>query len=297
MPSLWPATTMLTLRCLENPLKKTSLPPASGPRRSLRPPRRPAAFPCGGRASDRYNTAGVRFCRRFCPFGALVSTGKRAEWMEWLKKRAAGGVVEPDPESPITRELVESARKGDCHAFGVLAERCRERLTSLIRLRLGSQLRRRVEEDDVLQEAYLKAYRSIARFQWNGEGSFFRWLGGIAEHVVQDLVRHHLQTQKRMVGRERSLEGALESPDGEPRELPAALAAELTPPSRRMRRDERFDRLEEAIECLDPDHREVILLAVVRGLPTKEVASSMGRSPDAVSMLLLRALRKLRARF
>ena len=64
-----------------------------------------------------------------------------------------------------------------------------------------------------------------------------------------------------------------------------------------MRRDERFERLESALNCLTKDHREVIIFARIQGLPIKEIAERMSRSPDAVSMLLLRALRELKSYF
>ena len=64
-----------------------------------------------------------------------------------------------------------------------------------------------------------------------------------------------------------------------------------------MRRSERFDRLEEALKTLSPDHRQVITMARVDGLKIKEIAERMNRSPNAVMQLLWRALEKLKASF
>jgi RNA polymerase sigma-70 factor (ECF subfamily) len=64
-----------------------------------------------------------------------------------------------------------------------------------------------------------------------------------------------------------------------------------------LRRDERFDRLQAALDELDPDSRKVIVLARIEGLPIKEVAKRMGRSPNATSILLYRAAIKLKERF
>jgi RNA polymerase sigma factor (sigma-70 family) len=64
-----------------------------------------------------------------------------------------------------------------------------------------------------------------------------------------------------------------------------------------MRREERFERLEKALDSLPHDYRTVITLMKVRGLSLKDVARRMGRSPDAVTMLHLRVLRKLRAAY
>jgi RNA polymerase sigma-70 factor (ECF subfamily) len=64
-----------------------------------------------------------------------------------------------------------------------------------------------------------------------------------------------------------------------------------------MRRNERFGRLEEALNALSSDHRRVIVLARVEGLPIREVAKRMGRSREAVRQMLWRALQKLKTIF
>ena len=64
-----------------------------------------------------------------------------------------------------------------------------------------------------------------------------------------------------------------------------------------LRRKERFDRLQEALKKLSPDHRQVILLARIEGLPMAQIAERMNRSPKAVHQLLWRALQNLRTTF
>ncbi|HAK96178.1 MAG TPA: hypothetical protein DCM87_14590, partial [Planctomycetes bacterium] len=68
-------------------------------------------------------------------------------------------------------------------------------------------------------------------------------------------------------------------------------------PSRAARREERFDRLEGALARLPEEHRQVIRLARIEGLPIAEIAVRMNRSAAAVSMLLSRALKRLREGF
>ena len=70
-----------------------------------------------------------------------------------------------------------------------------------------------------------------------------------------------------------------------------------TNPSQALRRNERFERLKRALKALPPDHAQVIFLARIQGLPVKEVARRMERTPEATSMLLLRALMKLKTAF
>ncbi len=174
----------------------------------------------------------------------------------------------------------------------MLVERYRQRLESLVHLRVGGKLRGRIEVDDVLQEAYLGAYKTIDQFRWRGEASFYHWLRQIVEHVILNMSRYHFSSERRDASREVALEGG--SRDGDPGRIPAASEDS---PSKALRRKERFDRLESALSSLSPDHREVIILARIEGLPLKEIGRRMGRSPDAVSMLLLRALKSLRAFF
>ena len=68
-------------------------------------------------------------------------------------------------------------------------------------------------------------------------------------------------------------------------------------PSKGLRRHERFDRLQTALDSLSEDHRTVLRLAHLKGLKTREIAESMNRSPEAVRQLLWRALKQLRGRF
>ena len=68
-------------------------------------------------------------------------------------------------------------------------------------------------------------------------------------------------------------------------------------PSRSLRRRERLDRLQAALDALSPDHRQVIVLARLKGLRMTEIAERMERSPNAVALLLARALAKLRESF
>ncbi len=75
------------------------------------------------------------------------------------------------------------------------------------------------------------------------------------------------------------------------------IKGEGTSPSKGIRRQERLERLEQAMETLSPDYRTVLKLARMDGLPIKEIAKQMGRSESAVHNLLLRATKQLRQSF
>ena len=104
-------------------------------------------------------------------------------------------IMESNEHSEV---LVDRAQEGDRSAFEQLVEANRARLEALIRSRLGQHLRSEVEVEDVNQETLLQAFSSIARFRWQGEQSFVRWLGGIAENVIR---KEQLDRQWRMLVR------------------------------------------------------------------------------------------------
>ncbi len=174
-------------------------------------------------------------------------------------------------------QLVKEAQAGHRAAFDELSSRLRSAVLERVRQRVGDRLRVHVEPEDILQETFLRAFESIELFRWNGDNSFLRWLNGIAENRI---LYHADRLKRSRVFR-----------------LDRDVRDSRTSPSRGIRRKERFEKLEKALERLSPKHREVILLARIEGLPVKEVAKRTGRTPNATAQLLWRALQKLRETF
>ena len=178
-----------------------------------------------------------------------------------------------------TQELVIAAKKGDRKAFEQLVQRFEDRLRRLVESRIGIHLRQRIEANDVIQETFAKAYQSLDRFEWRGEDSFASWLRRISENVVLRVADR--QKSERLF----ELQRCLDQPDSE------------VTASRVVRRGERFERLERALACVSPDHREVMILARIEGLQMKEIAHRTDRSISAVQNLLFRALKELKKAF
>ncbi len=172
--------------------------------------------------------------------------------------------------------LVEKARAGDRRAFEEIVRAAEARLRSSVERRLGPA-GRAADADEVVQETFALAFEAIGRLDWRGEAAFFAWLSRIARNVLIDRARDSR--------RRRYLE------------IPERLPAREPSPSGALRREERFDRLEQAFAALPPDYRRVLRLSQIERLKVKEIARRMGRSEDAVKHLMARAIRKLRAAF
>ncbi len=173
--------------------------------------------------------------------------------------------------------IVREAKDGSRTAFDRLVGIYGERLERFIGSRLGDALKGRIEVEDVLQDTLLRAFCSIGRLEWIDEKAFFSWLGSLAEHVIKSAVERRSRTA--------------------PLPIPFDVPASRVPPSKALRRKERFERLRDSLAALPPDHREVILLARIERLGFKEIGERMGRSADAAKMLLARALKGLKRGF
>jgi RNA polymerase sigma-70 factor (ECF subfamily) len=179
-----------------------------------------------------------------------------------------------------TRELLQRAREGSPEALNLLYERCAGRLLAFIRLRLGKDLRSRLESRDILQTTLLKSIEHLEYLKGNQTLSLKAWLARIAEHEIRDGADFH-HRQRRDAARELPLD------DDAP--LPALTRSALS----RVILDERATRLEAALETLSADHREVILLRKFEELSFSEIGTRLGKSDDACRMLLARAMTAL----
>ncbi len=174
------------------------------------------------------------------------------------------------------RHLAEKAKSGDRQAFQGLVQRFSSRLENLVRARMGREVRSQVDCEDVVQETWAKAFECIGKLQWQGEEAFFSWLGCMAERVIWRAARRISHA---------------------PLQLNKEVPGSTDSPGRGLRRKERFDRLEDALRGLSPDHREVIQLARIETLRIDEIARRMDRSSNAVRKLLARALAELKQGF
>ena len=167
-------------------------------------------------------------------------------------------------------ELVERARAGDLVAFEELVARYQARAVRLAWSLAGG------DAEDAVQEAFVKAYRSLHRFR---QGAAFRpWLFTI--------VANEARNRRRSAGRRERLAvraGALE-----------AGRAERSPEDEAVLADRRR-RLAAAIETLGDRDREVIACRWFAELSESEMAVVLSCRPGTVKSRLSRALERLRA--
>ncbi|CAN5623243.1 N/A [soil metagenome] len=178
-----------------------------------------------------------------------------------------------DPASADLDQLVEAARDGDHAAFEELVKRTHADTFALAR-RLVTD-----EEDarDVVQEAYLRAFRSIKKFR--GDAQFTTWLYRITANCAST----HLGRRRRH--RHDELDEEVAVPDLHPEHDPEAVADAT------MLRE----RLEAAIAELPPRLRAVVVLRDIYDLNHAEIADELGITESAAKVRLHRARRKLRS--
>jgi RNA polymerase sigma-70 factor (ECF subfamily) len=169
-------------------------------------------------------------------------------------------------------------------------ERYRHYLRLLAGLHLGDRLRGKLDPSDVVQETLLRAHQNLDQFRGRTGAELLAWLRQILANSLAEAARR-FSAGRRDVGRERSLEAALEQSSAR---LEAWLAVGGLSPGERAERQEQLLRLAEALPRLPEDQRRAVELHHLKGYPVAQVAREMGRSSGAAGALLFRGLKKLR---
>jgi RNA polymerase sigma-70 factor (ECF subfamily) len=193
------------------------------------------------------------------------------------------GAIQNKVVGPVSEELtlVQAAKKGDDSAFEELVRRYDRNV-----FRIAQHItQNREDAEDVVQEAFLKAYGNLAQFQ--EQSKFYTWLVRIA--VNEALMKLRRRRPERMV----SLDEEVKTEDDSvPREV-----ADWSPnPEQQYTQAELREILDKTIQGLPPGFRTVFVLRDVEGLSTEETAAALELSVPAVKSRLLRARLQLRER-
>jgi RNA polymerase sigma-70 factor, ECF subfamily len=190
------------------------------------------------------------------------------------------GVPEGDTDDDL--RLVILAQKGDMRSYDELVTRHRGRIYAMIR----NMIHQEADAWDLSQDVFIKAWQALPRFE--SKARFSTWLYRIAHNTVYDFMR------------KRKIEGSGELND-EIFERDAIDPASATTPSggespdRSMAQGELRAKIEQALDKLSAEHRQVVILKDVQGLSYKEIAEVMETSLGTVMSRLFYARQKLQA--
>ena len=177
--------------------------------------------------------------------------------------RPASGLREDD------RQAVEACRNGDTQAFDRLVERYQRDVYRLCYRYVNNHF----DASDMAQEVFLRAYKALAKFR--GDSAFSTWLYRIAVNTCLNF-----RSSRRVTGEE----------------LSEALTDGQRGALEQIEREEKAQRVREAIRHLPEKQRATLILRMYHDLSMEEIAGVMGSSVGTVKANLFHALGKLRKR-
>ena len=178
---------------------------------------------------------------------------------------------DPRADREVERKLLRKARGGDTRAYGRLVLAHQDLIYGLV-LRM---VRDRALAEEITQDAFVKAYRSLGTFR--EESRFSTWLYRIAVNLCHD----QRQSQS---ARNRGRETVLDEPD-----LDKLDPGAVTRPDEVVEASEAASHFRAGIEALDPKYREAFLLRHQEGLSYGEIAEILDISESNAKVRVHRA--------
>ena len=176
-------------------------------------------------------------------------------------------------EREIDHELVKRVQQGDKKAFDMLVLKYQLRVSKLV----SRFLRNQSDVPDVVQEAFIKAYRALPNFR--GDSAFYTWLYRIAINTA----KNHLVSQSR-----KSPVNSIDVQDAEDYGASEWLK-EYASPEREALASELETTIYRAMGDLPSDLREAITLREIEGLSYEEIAAVMDCPIGTVRSRIFRA--------
>lgn len=186
--------------------------------------------------------------------------------------RATSSPSAPEP----TEALVRAAVDGDVDAWSRIDARYRGVLALFLRRRVPREARGRFDVDDLLQSAFLSAFRELDRYEYRGPGSFQSWITKILHNRLNSKLR-------------RKAEPVSDEP------VPSA-GLSVPSPSEILSDAERKGRLLQAVADLPAEQRQVLLLRHVDRLTIGRIAARLEIGESAVLRRLARAVEGMNRR-
>lgn len=186
--------------------------------------------------------------------------------------------TDEEAPAPDDSKLVARAQSGDPAAFEELVRRNGLRVFGIAYHMLGH----REDAEDVTQNVFLKAHRSLSRFQ--GRSAFSSWLHRIAVNETYNFLKKRRKT--------RHLSLADMDPLNPDNPVHARLLSNDSPIRAADLKDLQ-EKLNAALQSLSHTHRTVVVLHEIEGLPHEEIADLMGCSVGTVRSRLYYARQQL----
>lgn len=181
-----------------------------------------------------------------------------------------------------------SAQRGSLEAMGKVFDACRGYLLSIASRRLRAGLRSKGGASDLVQQTFLDAQRDFERFQGESEKELLAWLRQILLHNLAHFERRYRATGKRDLGLEVPLADAASRTVGG-----ADLSAQTPSPSEQFAAREEAETVQQAVQRLPDDYRQVLLLRHQEQLTFEEIGQRLERSTSGARALWLRAVERL----
>lgn len=171
------------------------------------------------------------------------------------------------------KQLVARVQKGDRHAFDLLVLKYQYKVHAIV----GRYINDFDEVNDVVQEAFVKAYRALANFR--GDSQFYTWLYRIAVNTA----KNHLVARNRRP--------PASDVDMEEAEFYAGsdLLKDVDSPENLFFRDELEEVVDDAIQSLPEDLRAALTLREFEGLSYEDIAAVMDCPVGTVRSRIFRA--------
>jgi RNA polymerase sigma-70 factor (ECF subfamily) len=176
-----------------------------------------------------------------------------------------------------------AARDSFSDELGQLLQTHRPYLLEISRRELGRTLQAKGAASDLVQEAFLDATRHFSRFHGVSSAQLRAWLRCLLLHRVSKQKRRFCRTRKRGIDRECRLE-----------EVDDSLFAAGPTPSQVVLAGEQLERFHRAIQTLPDDYRLILQLRYQEGLTFTAIGARMGRTANAVRLLWLRAVERIK---
>lgn len=187
----------------------------------------------------------------------------------------------------MDRELLQKASRGDEPALQSLLERHLDGLHAYIRLQAGDLIRRKESVSDLVQSVCCEVLQEAENFDYRGEPQFRRWLYTAALRKVIDKNRYY-RAGKRDAMREVS---GVNLPQGSAQDSRLLrVYGDFCTPSREAIVQEELARIENAFQQLPDHYREIVTMSRIWRFTNRQIAEELGKTEDAVRMLLGRAL-------